>query len=203
MHKLRYMALGGLLVFIGMLTASVMMPSLVAQYRFNAIECTKLTIVGASGDKRIEIAPYMNGGHIDFYDRFGTSQIHIGHWGINDKHGGADRVIIRSDYDNGGYIEVNGPASQCAVSSNDEGAYVSTYRYQQQYAKIGVNEWRSYVSVDGPREPMRLSGNAILEATKAGGRVEVSSDGLGFANLKIDEAGNGTLSLRDTNGNGN
>lgn len=51
MHKLRYMALGGLLMFIGMLTASVLMPSLVAQYsnKSTEIECSKLTVVSENG----------------------------------------------------------------------------------------------------------------------------------------------------------
>lgn len=52
MHKLRYIALGGLLMFVGMLTASVLMPNLAAQ-RDKFGECRRLAIVDENGINRI------------------------------------------------------------------------------------------------------------------------------------------------------
>lgn len=49
-HKFGYIALGGLLMLIGMIASSVFMPNLFAEKdKFGEIECTALTVVDADG----------------------------------------------------------------------------------------------------------------------------------------------------------
>ncbi len=55
-HKLGYIALGGLLMFIGMMASSIFMPNLVAQRdKFGEIECTALTVVDVDGIQLVKL----------------------------------------------------------------------------------------------------------------------------------------------------
>lgn len=113
MHKLRYMALGGLLMFIGMLTAIVLMPSLVAQRdKFEEIECTKLTVVDADGkacvvlytnpsdEPRNPLTNLLDGGYVKITNKDGTSEVGLG---------------VSAGYDPRGYVYVMGKDEELKV----------------------------------------------------------------------------------------
>ena len=114
MHRFRYMALGGFLMFIGMLTASVLMPSVVAQRdKFGDIECTGLKVVDARGVARVVLSPYhpdppvddigakgtavfigngLYGGRIYIFNYVGDKKVTVGAW----EHGGAVEIFSKN-----------------------------------------------------------------------------------------------------------
>ena len=56
-HKFGYIALGGLLMLIGMIVSSIFMPNLFAQRdRFGEIECTNLRVVDKEGNVKVLIS---------------------------------------------------------------------------------------------------------------------------------------------------
>lgn len=56
-HKFGYIALGGLLMLIGMMVSSIFMPNLFAQRdRFGEIECTNLRVVDKEGNVKVLIS---------------------------------------------------------------------------------------------------------------------------------------------------
>lgn len=99
MHKLRYMALGGLSVFIGMLTAGMLMPSLVAQRdKFGEIECTGLRVVGDYGDVKVFDGNDQKGSRISLFGKESSPTIEI------KEVLGAGRIVV---YNDNGEIKVS------------------------------------------------------------------------------------------------
>lgn len=143
MHKLRYMALGGLLMFIGMLMASVLMPSLVAQRdKFGEIECTKLTVVdggdifvwGEDLTSAVILGTRDTGGFIRVYGKDGPGT-GVGIYGY--EHGGGVNVygkdrksgVTLRVTEHGGHVQVDGKgdgSSVIAINEYGNGA-VSTW----------------------------------------------------------------------------
>lgn len=206
MHKLRYMALGGLLMFIGMLTASVLMPSLVAQRdKFGAIECTSLRVIDEAGNSRIILTT-------NIFESTADDNIKVRVVG-NDLGGGAVVAIggtfagkdslasLRVD-GRGGRVEaygkdggmvsmgmdINNLGGRIVVSGNDVGPKVS----------LNVNKLGGQVIVRGNNGESK----GVLGIGEAGGHVGV------FANNEegpqalfgVDENGDGYIGVLDKNG---
>ena len=187
-NKLSYIALGGLLMLIGMLASSAFMPSLFAQRdklgdiegmlaspgtaqrdKFGDIECTSLTVV--------------DGGYVSVWGKDGTlPKVALG----VDENGGRVYVwgkdgirpkVFLDVHDDGGLVLVRGKDRKAAASlaATEHGGRVSVY--------------------DKDDKPA-----ASLAFTEHGGRVEVSGKGEGKAIMAINEYGNGAVSTWDKNG---
>ena len=113
-YKLSYIALGGLLMLIGILASSVFMPNLFAQRdRFGDIECTKLTIVGDKGIPLIEL----NSNH-----RRGSITVHH----VNENYGYVSIGVDGWLRSQGGFISVVGRNGENAMLGiSDYGGFAS------------------------------------------------------------------------------
>ena len=150
MHKLRYMALGGLLMFIGMLTASVLMPNLVAQRnRFGDIECTSLRVVDKDGMSRVEIGITSDGEDASIFvmDKKGVPQAYIS---VEERRGGRIRVSNKLGEKSasldvglfGGRVGVRGKDMEGAKLGVDEhgGYFIVHVGHRQPKVAMGVDE---------------------------------------------------------------
>ena len=87
MHKLRYIALGALLMFIGMLTASVLMPNLVAQRTLfdeietsGVIKCRGLVVVDGDDVVRMILGAIDdNDASLAIFDKNGEPAMQLRH----------------------------------------------------------------------------------------------------------------------------
>ena len=100
-NKLSYIALGGLLMLIGMLASSMFMPNFFAQReKFGDIVCTSLTVVDDEGEARVLLS---------------TNPFSAIFSGFDDKAG----VFIGMD-GYGGRVEVSGRSKGSAIMSIDQ-----------------------------------------------------------------------------------
>ena len=85
-NKLGYIALGGLLMLIGMLASSAFMPSLFADKdKFGEIECTKLTVIGGEvivsgkdGKTKVLLGGTTSGGAVGVVGNDGKMKVSLG-----------------------------------------------------------------------------------------------------------------------------
>ena len=143
-HKLGYMALGGFLMLIGMITATMFLPNLAAQQsdsqtasteggdehitKFKTVMCNKLVVVGKSGIPAIFLDAN-NGGNAIFRDNKGTPTITLssinnaGRLYIHDKT--AQPVVDLHTTDNGGIVAVKANTGKgtaiLAIGKNNKG----------------------------------------------------------------------------------
>lgn len=139
MHKLRYMALGGLLMFVGMLTASVLMPNLVAQRnRFGDIECTSLRVVDKDGMSRVEIGITSDGEDASIFvmDKKGVPQADIS---VEERRGGSIRVSNKLG-EKSASLDVGLFGGRVGVRGKD-----------MEGAKLGVDKHGGYLRVEGKK----------------------------------------------------
>ena len=124
-NKLSYLALGGLLMLIGMLASSVFMPSLFAQRdKFGDIECTSLTVVdggqvvvyGKDGESRAWLSVAEDGGSVGVHGKDVKSGARLS----VDEHGGSVSVYGKGDGKAGMGINEYGNG---AVSTWDKNGY--------------------------------------------------------------------------------
>ena len=133
-NKLSYIALGGLLMLIGMLASSVFMSSLFAQRdKFGEIECTKLTVV--------------DGGQVVVFGKDGKPGALLG----VDEYGGGLNVFGK-DGKSGAMLNVNEHGGSVSVFGKDvklrvwlnvkeHGGVVSVYGKGEGKAVMGINEY--------------------------------------------------------------
>ena len=200
-NKLSYIALGGLLMLIGMLASSVFMSSLFAQRdKFEDIECTSLTVV--------------DNGTIQVWNGSGLVYLKDGKLGMVlgvDEHGGFVRVYdnngkskaaVSAD-EHSGRVTVNGNDKSekvgVALDVTEHGGRVSAFgKDGRSNVGLSVNEDGGFVGVYS-NDKNEKSGVA-LGVTEHGGRVNVFGKGKGQAVMGINEYGNGAVSTWDKNG---
>ena len=133
-NKLSYIALGGLLMLIGMLASSVFMPSLFAQRdKFGDIECTSLTVVdggdviilGKDGKLGAVLSVNEHGGIVSISGKDGKSGAWLGVY----EHGGD-----LAAYDRFGKIR-----AQLGVT--EHGGIVTVFGKGEGKAGMGINEY--------------------------------------------------------------
>ena len=111
MHKLRYITLGGVLMLIGMIASSVLMPSLFAERQlvasvFDAIMCRQLLVVDDDGVKRITL---------------GVDNVSdIAFCGVHDTNGDA-RIRMGVGKAGGGSLVIGSTDEQAMILTSDEG----------------------------------------------------------------------------------
>ncbi len=106
-QKLAYITIGGILMLIGMIASSVLMPSLFAERaKLGDIECTSLRVVDTDGTTRIILVPNMESINTltDTFKLFSDRGVIIG---VN-KYGG--RVAVSG----------NGGTSSIAMAIDDD-----------------------------------------------------------------------------------
>ena len=165
MHKLRYMTLGGLLMFVGMLTASVLMQSLIAQRsnRFGEIECSKLTVIDDNGH-----STSIEGGGILVRGKDNSPKVMVG---INPHGRGAVSIIEK-------FVPL------AILSVEEHGGEIFLFGTDWlPKARLGVDKHGGSVHIIG---------------ADVNGEWE---EGEGGVAISIDELGNGTIAIRDKDGN--
>ena len=125
-HKLGYMALGGFLILIGMITATMLLPNLVAQQsdsqtasterdndhitKFKTVMCNKLVVADELGRPAVLLDATDNGGTASLWDNKGKPAItmysidNAGRLYIHDKT--AQPVVALHTTNNGGTVTV-------------------------------------------------------------------------------------------------
>ncbi len=84
-QKLSYMAVGSVFTIIGMLFAIGLLSSVTAQRdKFGKIECTKLRVVDAEGNKQVILTFDEHGGYVAAYGKDGKSKAGL----YNSEYGG-------------------------------------------------------------------------------------------------------------------
>ena len=165
-NKLSYMALGGLLMFIGMLTASVLMPSLTAQRdKFGEIECNSLRVVDADGVVQVILSA-------NWMDKWNTQGVWIG----NNSYGG--HVVARGKDGKGeASLSVDVKGGVVDVFGNDKG---------ERMASIGCDTLGGFVGTKGTDGFPK----AFLGAWEHGGYFNIKGKyGVPMVMLNIDEHG--------------
>ena len=189
MHKLRYMALGGLLMFIGMLTASVLMPSLVAQRdKFGEIECTGLRVVDSEGDAVIV---------------FSTNQMDVVRMLVSantGQNGNKPEVwIISGDNQAGVHVFGDNGKGQARLYAGEDGGQVDIWGSDRKL-KATVNgdndEQGGQVAVFGNDH----ASEAVLKIDHHGGVLRTYGRTQGSAAMGINQYGNGAVTTWDKNG---
>ena len=121
-QKLGYLALGGVLMLIGMVTATTLIPSLIAQDNpdligemdsaaFNELTCNKLTVVDENGNPGGLLFIDENGGTVTVVNKNGNPGVLL----LNDESGGG--VLV--------YDKTENP--KVALGSNEDGGIVAVY----------------------------------------------------------------------------
>ena len=148
-HKLAYMALGGFLMVIGMITATMFLPNLVAQQSdsqtantkgddehittFETVRCNKLAVFDGMGRLAVLLDATDNGGTAILWDNKGKPAItmhsidNAGRLYIHDKT--AQPVVALHTTNNGGTVTVKANAGKgtaiLGISDNNKG-FIST-----------------------------------------------------------------------------
>ena len=144
-NKLSYIALGGLLMLIGMLASSVFMPSLFAQRdKFGDIECTSLKVDHGS-DRYLYLQPGLIRIFDDTLERYlalnpDTIAINSKSWKVIITSGpflDNQIMIYQKDYEkNSNNIDIR---TKIGVDKN--GGYVSTHGRSKGTATMGINKY--------------------------------------------------------------
>ena len=214
-NKLSYIALGGLLMLIGMLTSSVFMPNLFAQRdTFGEIECTSLRVVDANGKTRVWLSAeefieidYEDESSIvkaieasTYDDRDDDVKVRVigneeaGRVIVKGSKHSAESIVLKMD-EHGGKVEVSNvdledgqiQLRRAKLSIDEHGGRVAVQgKDGQSGAFLVVGENGGVVGVAGKDEKTL----AQLGVGDHGGRVNVvSKDGQSGAVLGIDEHG--------------
>lgn len=201
--KFGYMALGGVLVFLGMLGA--MMSPLTAKWdKFGKIECTELTVVDPeTGEVRSIIGTDEDGGKIAVYGNDGKRKV-----SLNVLLDGGRINVLGQDGESGVSLLV--PANHASVlvqrkeiavllaADGEHGGRVEVEDLTgNRVAGLTVDEHGGRVVVwDSERKSA-----ASLGVQDGGGRVEVwNKNGESRGGLWVNKDGNGVVSTRDENG---
>ena len=189
-NKLSYIALGGLLMLIGMLASNVFMPSLFAKPEYiHEIFCDRLTVVDG-GNLTLE-----GGGSIMLRDGGGIFVL-----GEKELPVPTRRAALGVDEHGNGVVGVfDGILPKVLLTVGEDGSgNVRVWGVDgQQKVLIGAAEHGGLVGVLGKNE---RSATAMLSVTEHGGRVSVGGKGEGQAVMRINEYGNGAVSTWDKNG---
>lgn len=125
-NQLSYIALGGLLMFIGMLASSVFMPSLFAQRdKFGDIECTRLAVVDADGKLMALVGRNEHGGEVAVLDKDGKLQALLD----TTERGGRTSVYVK------------GGKAAASLFANEHGGHVAAYGRGKGMAAMSVNQY--------------------------------------------------------------
>ena len=166
-NKLSYMALGGLLMLIGMLASSVFMPNnLIAQRdKFGDIECNSLRVVDADGAVQVILSA-------NWMDKWNTSGVWIG----NNSYGG--HVVAKgNDGKREASLSVDVKGGVVDVFGNDKG---------ERMASIGCDILGGFVGTKGTDGFPK----AFIGAGEHGGYFKIKGKyGVPMAMLNIDEHG--------------
>ena len=132
-QKLGYMAVGGVLMLIGMVAASIITPNLVAQKDvFGEITCTKLKVSDANGNPVVVLLAGERGGRVAVSDKSGHPGIALG------------------IYENGGSIHIWNKSLKQVVGliASDQGGKIAVFdNAQTPVVMIGVDEGKGRVDV--------------------------------------------------------
>ena len=145
-EKLGYMALGGLLMLVGMLAANLT-PLTAQRDTFGEITCTGLKVVDSEGNQRVRLTGYPDGGIVAACDSNGNLRTSLVGFEEGGKifvmgHGGEERVTIGVD-ENGGQIVVHhkdGKSRVAMWSAKDGGQLVVYGKDDKPRADMGVNK---------------------------------------------------------------
>lgn len=193
-HKFGYIALGGVLMLIGMMASSVLMPSLIAQRdKFGEIECTGLRVVDGEGNLVAKLG---------INDKFGGGQL-IVYCGKSGKFKGL--VDITAIYPFGGGIDLYGysgershiGANRIIMHGRDE-EDLHTYLYA---GGLSVEKWQEWNldDIDNPTY-VGFGGRATMQINAHGGLLQLEGKSDGKVTIGINEYGNGAISTYDKNG---
>ena len=156
-QKIAYMALGGALVFAGMLLAAVLTNTAQSQGasngNFNTVTARKLKIVDAVGNVLVELGEgsrtYGGGGYLWIYDNKRRVQAAVGvdkkggYVDINDKSGSyGKRSMILHVGDQGGRVDLyrsNGKPAAFVGSAGDGGVFVTYNLSGDRASAVGVD----------------------------------------------------------------
>ena len=202
-HKFGYIALGGLLMLIGMIASSIFMPNLFAQRdKFGEIECTALTVVDEDGIPLVSLnRGGWGGGSLTVFEklnreinRFGYGDIavrlgvngagpYIEVWGdetLEDKTS-AIKVSIRSQSPVRGHpsISINGIGGSTSI-------YGQELRLSDSDGEIGVSLYTS-----------TAHGGAISVTGKEVNRKQREVLGIVHPSVHINRLGFGDIEVRD------
>ena len=151
-QKLAYIALGGVLMLIGMIASNVFLPSLFAQRdKFGEIECTSLRVVDARGKTQVRLIASEHHAPIAVFNKNGELCVGIG----TDVQGGAV-ILYDKDYnkgdkstaslfinEHGGVVHIKGKRDASAQLNIDEhgaGLVISGHYDSKGNVSIGINE---------------------------------------------------------------
>ena len=146
-EKLGYMALGGLLMLVGMLAANLT-PLTAQRDSFGEITCTGLKVVDSEGNQRVRLTGYPDGEIVAACDSNGNPRTSLVGFEEGGKifvlgHGREEHVTIGVD-ENGGQIVVfdKGGKDRVAMwSTKDGGQFVVYGKDGKPRGDIGVNEY--------------------------------------------------------------
>lgn len=179
-EKLGYIALGGVLMLVGMLTASWCLP-LGAQNEaiIEEIICKRIRVVNEYGTTGIVLDTTERGGLIDLRGERGKGAF----MGVSE---------------NGGIVHVRGEGTEWTVKSVDEYGYVIQPKKGSRVASMGIIKEGGYHSVSG-----KGGKGAFVAVDKYGGMVSVFGKGNGGARvmLWVNDFGSGSVNTWDKNGN--
>lgn len=130
-NKLSYIALGGLLMLIGMLASSIFIPSLVAERdRFGHVECTSLTVVG--GGDVVVVGKDGKSGVILRVDEYG------GRVEVGGKDGKSEAVLGVAKYGGGVTARGKSGTAQAVLGATE---YGGLYGRGKGEAIMAINEY--------------------------------------------------------------
>lgn len=218
-HKLSYIALGGLLMLIGMIASSVFMPNLIAQKnQFGEIECTKLTITSQKdGGERVVLATGTDdAGLIRIFDKNSIPRISMDQNVIGGGvrvfgKDGSRRVTMTAESfygaRDGGRIDIYGSGKGLAggigLSADELGGNINL----SGYSGIANRAINLRIKEHGGQIVMFSDGEILdrhmisLGFGETNGYITVShGEGEGSVSLSTNEYGGGSMILTDKTG---
>lgn len=211
-NKLCYIALGGLLMLIGMMASSVFMPNLVAQRdMFGQIECTSLTVVDGGtigiydndGKLGVGLGIRERGGTVAVYDKNGKLGAGLGVRELGGTIGvygndGNPKVFHAAD-EHGGFVSVIGnDGSEVALDFDEVGSFVNVIGNDgKSGVALGVNERGGEVAVVGGKDGQEK----VVLTVRHGDSGHITVLGkAGKVNLGVDKHGGavGVFGYSDT-----
>ena len=198
-ERLGYMAIGGILVLVGLCLASVLpLGAQSEDEKFGEITCTRLTVLSPDGNPAVLMHADGEAGAINVWAPDGKSGVRLD---IDDEKGGnvyvygkGESSVMLGITGNGGFVSVDGQDGKSAatLSIEEYGGQVSVRDEDgKRLGALGVDEQGGEVTVYSKfRETIAM---AILGVTEDGGLVMLGSNKMMGATIFSHESGGGLV----------
>ena len=165
-QKLRYTALGAVIMLVGMCVGSIVSPSLIAQHNdvFDTITCQGIRVVNKAGKGKILLGVFEDGAGISILDKDGNSGISL----ETQKSG------------NGVWVKRAGNMGVGLIASEAETRLRIYDKAEKHAIGLGTDEYANYLFIEDSAGKRSFEVEASVHRNRLGVFDKSSGEGIGF-----------------------